>query len=370
MTTHRIAIVQRYVPRYREPFFSKVVDMLGKLDIEVVVVAGTPADKFASRRDAVTHADWLRYVEPRHINLKPVNVPFYGTARHWRDCDGVIFTLLGNSFDLNAELLKRSLSHRRIAVWGHVGSFNADGNSVDLAVERHQMRLSDHVFAYTQPGADIAIKAGVDPADVTPVMNSIDVSEMLAMFDSLESETLHDFQQRHGLTAGKTFGYIGGLDAVKRVDMLVEALDILWDRDPQVKLVIGGRGDQERLLSSAAIRGQVVQLGYAGPQEKALINHVSEAVLNPGGVGLLAVECLAVGMPILTTDRKHHGPEYEYLAKDEDVFVSADDPEQFANLILSRTTDTRVSRRSQPRPYPSVDGMVSNFRNGVLKMMS
>jgi hypothetical protein len=117
-------------------------------------------------------------------------------------------------------------------------------------------------------------------------------------------------------------------------------------------------------------RGQVVPLGYAGAKEKALINQVSEAILNPGRIGLVAVECMAMGISILTTDWKLHGPEFEYLTEGENVFTSADDPTRFADLVVKHIQEPGNSRRPQRKPYPSLEGMVTNFADGVIKMMS
>lgn len=365
----RVAVVQDYVSCYRVGFFSGLVTKLRSSDIELIVVAGKLNGVQKLRHDAASHARWMRYAESHRIHVRSMDVPFYGGSRNWQDCDGVIFTLRGNSPDLNIELLKKRFSHRRVATWGHVRPYVKEGNALDMAVERYQMRLSDQVFAYTPSGADFAFRAGVSRSKITTVMNSTDVSELTTESDSLENALIRDFELRNGLTPGKTLGYIGGVDAPKRIDFLVEVLDILWVRDPQVKLVVGGRGDQENLLDRAVARGQVIRLGYAGPKEKALINHLAEAVLNPGRIGLLAVECMAIGMPILTTDWKYHGPEYEYLTEGDGVFIAFGGPERFAELVLNCTGDPGT-RRLQPRPYPTLDEMVTNFSNGVLKMMA
>lgn len=370
MTRLRLAIVQEYIPRYRSHFFSGLVDQLNNSNIETIVVCGTPTGAQAARGDAATRPCWQRYAEPRRINVRPLDAPFYGSGRHWRDCDGVIFTLRGNSFDLNAEIVRKSFSGRRIGTWGPIRTYVNDENALDMMVERYQMRFSDHVFAYTRSGAEFAIERGADPNAVTAVMNSTDTSETLTESATMACDIVQEFEQRHGLTRGKTFGYIGGLDMVKRIDVLVDALNIVWQCDPQIKLVIGGRGDQEYLLDSAVDRGQVVRLGYAGPKEKALINHVSEAVLNPGRIGLLAVECMAMGIPILTTDWRYHAPEYEYLIEGKDVFVSADTPRQFAELVLERTAQPSDRRRQQIKNYPTLANMINNFASGVLRMMS
>lgn len=371
MSRRTVAIVQSYVARYRVEFYNRLSHKLAGHGFDLRVVAGSPGGVQALRGDGTEQSQWLRFAQPHRKSIGNKAIPpFYGTTRHWRDCDGVILTLRGNSFDLNAELARKPFSRRRVATWGHVGAFVKDPNPVDTAIERRQMILCDHVFAYTQAGADVALESGIATNKVTAVMNSTDVSETLAQSDSISRESIDEFEWRHGLTRGKTFGYIGGIDSPKRVDLLAVALDIVWERDPHIKFIVGGRGDKEHLLSSAADRGQVIRLGYAGPHEKALINHVSEYIVNPGRIGLLAVECMAMSLPILTTDWKYHGPEYEYLTEGVDVFTSSSDPERFADLICSRTARADQCRRPQPGPYPTLNSMVDNFASGVLRMMS
>lgn len=370
MSISRVAIVQDYVPKFRLAFFSGLVDRLSQSDIDIIIVAGSPMGTQASRADAAESAAWKRHVEPRRINFKFVDAPFYGTTRNWHDCDGVICSLRGNSIDLNAELLKKRFTRRRVGAWGHVGAYIKDANRLDTAIERYQMRVCDHVFAYTPTGASLAIKAGVDPDKVTTVMNSTDVSDTLATSESMELALVQEFAHRHKLTRGKTFGYIGGVDAAKRISFLVDTLNILWERDPEIRLVVGGRGDQEHLLDPAVDRGQVVRLGHAGPYEKALIRGVAEAVLNPGRIGLLAVECMAMGIPILTTDWRYHAPEYEYLVENRDVFISAGGAERFADLVISHTGGGRNDPPHPPSVHPTLQSMIGNFADGVIKMMS
>jgi|EndMetStandDraft_6_1072998.scaffolds.fasta_scaffold02316_4 glycosyltransferase involved in cell wall biosynthesis len=370
MSRLRVAIVQEYVPRYRVKLFTGLINRLCDFDIDCFVVAGHPGGAQAVRGDAAEDLEWLRLADPRRIEVGNRTIRFYGSDKHWRDCDGVVMELRGTSLDLHRELLIKRFSGRRVGVWGHVKPFTNPGHPVDLAVERRQMRRSDHVFAYTKSGAEFARAAGVETANVTPVMNSTDVSNVLKTYESLQPEEIGKFQERHGLTPGKTFGYIGGLDASKRVDFLVDVLDVLWQLDPAVKVLIGGKGDQENLLSPAAQRGQAILLGYVGAQDKAMISRVSQGLLNPGRVGLLAVECIALGVPILSTDWEFHAPEYEYLTPGDDVFVSHNGVKSYAELVLSRTSDNGEVRHHQAKQYPSIDDMILNFTEGIKSMMA
>ncbi|CAN1530032.1 GT4_WlbH-like domain containing protein [Mycobacteriaceae bacterium] len=373
MTSQRIAIVQDYVPRYRVGFFDRLVYQLGEAGLECVIVAGPAPNYNVGRGDAVDSAPWMRQVDPpRDFRLWNKGPRFfgYGTDRHWRDCGSVIFGLRGASVDLNLELLRKSHRRRKVGAWGHLSRSVNPPNAVDLAVERWQMRQSDHVFAYTQCGVDQAVADGIPRNKVTAVMNSIETGELIAEHDKLAARDLLEFCDKYGLTPGKIFAFIGGLDASKRIEFLMEALDILWTLDCDAKLLVVGRGVQEKILSRAVRRGQVVMFGYGGPAEKGLICRLSQALVNPGRIGLVAVDALAVGIPILTTSWKLHAPEYEYLEHSVDVFESIDDPSKFASLMVNHLNVETQFRERLVREYPTIDHMALNFAAGILEMLA
>lgn len=372
MTDLRLGIVQDYVPRYRVRFFDGLVGRLSEVGVDCVVIAGLPAGSQAVRGDASASPDWLRRADPREISVGRGGPRFvgYGTDRYWRDCDGVIMGLRGTAVDLHLEILRKRFSGRRIGVWGHLSRSVNPPNAVDLALERWQMRRTDHVFAYTKEGAEHAVAAGIRPQQVTAVMNSTDVTALIDAYEKLGPTDVRDFMDRYALTPGKTFGFVGGVDAPKRIPFLVNVLEALWEYDREVKLVLGGSGDQQALLTPAVLRGQVVPLGYAGSADKALIMRSSQALINPGRIGLVAVESLAVGIPILTTDWKFHAPEFDYLEPGQDVFVSRDDVNAFAQLVLTHSGPGRVEREHIGKKYPTVDQMIENYLVGVQAMFA
>lgn len=373
LTNHRVAIVQSYVPQYRVPFFDRLVSNLLNSGIECVIVAGEQREWAASRGHPRVTANWLRQVgDSRSFSFGQTGPRFYGygTARHWRDCDGVIMPHSGTNVDLNLELHRKPISGRRVGVWGHLSRSVKAPNPLDLAVERWQMRRSDHIFAYTRQGADMAVTHGISEAKVTAVMNSIETHELMNAYHRLDNSMLEEFSERHSLMPGKIFGYIGSLDAAKRVDFISDTLDRIWQVDNEVKFLFAGRGNQQDLLTTSVARGQTVMLGYGGASEKALLTRISQALINPGRVGLVAVECLTIGIPILTTHWDFHAPEFDYLTPGIDVYESANDIESFTRLILSKVNAKRVLPIHHSRPYPTLDEMIENFTSGVRAMFT
>ena len=367
----RVAIVQSYIPQYRLPFFDRLVKALAEDGITLIVVAGEHREWATARGHPAVTAPWLRQVgDARALTFGKGGPRFYGygTDRHWNDCDGVIMTHRGTDIDLNLELLRKRISRRRVGVWGHLSRSVKAPNPLDLAVERWQMRNSDHVFAYTQQGADVAVEAGLRTEKVTAVMNSVDVQGLVDAYHGLTDADVEHFSTMHSLVPGKVFGYIGGLDAAKRIDFLTAALDRTWAIDREIRFLVAGRGNQQDQLLPAVERGQVVMLGYGGPSLKALISRTSQALICPGRIGLVAVDSLAVGIPILTTKWDFHAPEFDYLAPGCDVLESKNDVDDFARLVVDTCNEECRMPTHAAKQYPTLDNMVQNFAAGVQQM--
>lgn len=365
-----VLIVQPYVPKYREGFFSSLIHVLEGEGISCQVAAASPEHTQAERGDAVD-ADWIVPYEPRQLHVAGRTIGLGGARRLWRQADAVIVGHLGSSLDTYGAIHDAARSRMRVGVWGHIRSYVSDGNPIDLALERWQLRRADHVFAYTPGGRDYALAAGVAPERITTVMNATDTSRLQAARDSVPASQTQAFMTDHNLIRGRTLGYVGGLDASKRVEFLAAALDRLWQSDPDVKLIVGGRGSDAHYLDAARARGQAVMLGYASVEDQALIASVASAFLMPGRIGLMAVDALVLGKPVLTTSWPYHAPEHEYLRESVSRFTSADDVFSYVSLIhaflgKSPRSDPQTAARWD---FPTLDAMVENFASGTRKLL-
>lgn len=354
-------IVQPYVPAYRVPFFEHLAVELESDGITLRVVAGTPRGAQAARGDA-TRPDWLVKARDRTVPVAGRTLTLTSTYPLWRNAEAVIVPHMGSSLDAYRALF-RPFSRRKVGVWGHIASYVNAPHPVDAALERWQLRRADQVFAYTPSGARFARSVGVAPDRVTTVMNAVDTDRLRYDFEQLTEAELQEFRTRHKLPSGPLAAYIGGLDADKRIDFLAATLDELSRLGSSVHLVVGGTGVDAHLLNDARLRGQVTMLGYIRGTEKAALLKSAQAIVNPGRIGLLAVEALAVGRPVFTTLWPYHAPEAEYLREGESRFSSPDSPNAFANLI-SQQIRTGVSL-IRAENVPSLTGMVHKFAAGA-----
>lgn len=366
-----VLIVQPYVPAYRMTFFDRLIAELALHGVRCRVAAASPPAEQSARGDAV-RAPWIVDYRPRRLKFMGRTIGLGGARHLWDEEDGVIVGLLGSSLDTTRAIVEGRRRRLKVGLWGHVKPYVNAGNRLDLAIEAWQLRNCSRVFAYTPGGHAYAVSKGVDPGLVTTVMNATDTSRLVAARDSLTSEEVFDFMKTHNLKKGRTVGYIGGLDASKRIGFLAETLDQLWLSDPDIKVVVGGRGSEAHLLDAARSRGQVAMLGYASPEDQALIGRVSSALVMPGRIGLVAVDALVLQRPILTTQWPYHAPEHEYLVESKTCFSSPNNVLSYADLIrsfLNSKVRSSTGVGARDWEYPTLDKMVDNFSIGVLKML-
>ena len=369
-----LIIVQPYLPKYRMAFFSRLIEALEQSNIQCRVAAADPAGGQANRRDAAS-AEWLIPIRHRQLHLGGRTLTLGGAAQSWAMADGVIVGHLGSSVDTYRALLdaKRPRRQLRVGLWGHIASYVAASHPLDAAAEKWQLRQADHVFAYTPSGSAYAAAGGVPADRLTTVMNTVDTQTLESARRSLTESAVAEYMSHHGLVQGRTLGYFGGLDESKRISFLAAVLDRLWATDPDIRLIVGGEGAQSGLLDASISRGQTIRIGYATPTEQAMIGRAASALLVPGRIGLIAVEALLLGIPILTTDWPYHSAEAEYLTEGASRFTSRNDIESYATLVHRFMQSSAVGSASRRRPawaYPSIEGMVANFSTGVKALLA
>ena len=362
-----VVIVQPYLPRYRLPFFDGLFAALEEQDVRLRVIAGEASKEQAQRGDS-SRASWLEQVPPRALSIGSRQLVLTRTSHLWKGSDAVVVPHQGSSLDaLMASIGRHS---RPVGVWGHIASYTSPLNPIDGAIERWQLRRAQHVFAYMPGGAAFARGQGVPAERITTVMNTIDTASLEASLARTTAADIEAFRKLHHIPDTPYVSYVGGLDRSKRVDVLAESLDVLHRRGSDVHIVVAGHGEQEHLLRAAAARGQATLVGYADVGTKAIILKGSEAIANPGRVGLIAVDALTAQRPIVTTQWPWHAPEIEYLRVNESLFMSPDNATDFADALEIAAIRTRSTLQFEWPEPPRIEAMVAKFRNGILELLT
>ena len=266
----------------------------------------------------------------------------------------------------------------KIAYWGHGKNFQSTNpNSLEERIKRWLSKRVDWWFAYNRLSAS-AVRANGFPSErVTEVMNSIDTKVIKNARAETSAETLKELKRDLGIDSSRVAVYTGGLYPLKRIGFLLEAADIIRSIISDFHLIVIGHGPDAGLVERAtATRPWIHSTGPKSDIEKVPYWMLSSILLMPGGVGLVALDSLVLGVPMVTTNNRLHGPEIDYLSNGRNALIvdCGDDVGAYAEEVARLLTDQKeLERLTQNAELDaasySFENMGENFANGVLRCL-
>ncbi|ARA93313.1 hypothetical protein AWN76_009155 [Rhodothermaceae bacterium RA] len=372
-----IAIVQRYIPHYRKPFFEKLRSRLSALGISLELIYGQP-DKFQALKGDGVNLDWGKKVKSHHWYIGDKVLTWQSASNFLKGKD-LIVVEQANSLLLNYLLQMRYLlGGTPLAFWGHGRNFQATKG--DLLSERVKALLATRVywwFAYNDLSKRHIEALGFNRSCITSVNNAIDVGEIKRLNDSLTDEDISVFKSKIGLVGRNTCLYIGGMYPEKRLPFLLEAAEMIRAEVPDFELILAGSGVDAPYVRQISSRYDWMH--YVGPvygKTKVLCFKVSRLLLMPGLVGLSVLDSFALATPLVTTANALHSPEIAYLEPNVNgVCVYGTGVRDYAEAVaeLLETTckyERLVKGCLKANEKYTIEKMVSRFADGVVAALS
>lgn len=360
MTGRTFAIVQEYVPAYRVPLFAAMAAAASADGDELLVFAGKPSEGLAQRNDGVEAQPWLRRIRQREFRFLGRRVTLRLLPSEVRRADLIVVEQARRNLDVPL-LLAWPQTAKKVAMWGHGSDVVKSPSLLERLYSILLLRKAAWFFAYTESGVEWATRIGIDRAKTTVLRNSIDVVRLRRDLDTVRPSVVNRAFQAL---------FIGGLDASKRIDEMMQIAARIHDVEPEFRLVVVGDGELRADLSMASDRYSWLEYrGGLSGERKARALLESDLLLLPGRVGLVAVDSLVAGRPIVTLSTSLHAPEYEYLEPGEtcSVATSVDEAvEQTIKLLRDRPALKAMQERCLAAAAGfSVEEMASRFRTGL-----
>lgn len=176
----------------------------------------------------------------------------------------------------------------------------------------------------------------------------------------------------------KWLGAVIRLNAVKRLDLLVDAAHVLRNRGVDVHLLFGGDGPARAHLEEATSRLGVPALFtgevYGEPAVRGIYELLDVTVV-PAAVGLTAIQSLAHGVPVVSDNSAYtQMPEWEAIIPGEtgdvyqpgDVNGLADAIERVIDRTTSSPSETADRCRREVALHWSPQGHAERIVNAAL----
>jgi glycosyltransferase involved in cell wall biosynthesis len=175
-------------------------------------------------------------------------------------------------------------------------------------------RMSTKILVYGPRAKRMLLSEGFSDKEIEVVFNSLNYEEQTSI---RERHSGVDLVSEYFGNENPVVIYVGRIQKVKRLDLLICALSKLKKEGIVVNFVIVGGFDDDNEISNLVIdKGVADQVWFHGPcyDETQLSNMFknSDVCVSPGNVGLTAIHALTYGCPVITHDRfEMQMPEFE-----------------------------------------------------------
>jgi glycosyltransferase involved in cell wall biosynthesis len=367
-----VSIIQPYIPVYRLQFFQELITLAEAKNIKIFVIYGSPSGNEAGRLDSgknrLPMALLGSFIYLKSTNSKILNreIRFLHIPKFVLNSDLIIIEQGNRNILTQLRLLVGQ--SRRIALWGHGKNYIHKRSLIESWIRKWSIRKSIWFFSYTHGGAEFVSSIGVDHSRISVVNNSVGKSlEGSPSRIPMEASQLDKIEPELFKIV-----FIGALDETKRLKFLFESILILSTLSINVELHVFGEGvEREHWERKFSQFGQIKFKGRAGADEKLWISANCDFIVNPGRVGLVALDSFQMGVPIITDSNYRHAPEFDYLVNGYNCLISHSlTVEEFAKFLLSalRNPEQRsrlsIGCRESELKF-SLNQMVTNFLEGI-----
>ena len=278
-----------------------------------------------------------------------------GLIKNLRGKDISTFLVIGEPYCLSvwwlALRLKFFSRNKKLYFWTH-GWYGRE-SFIKRMVKKRFFKFADGIFLYGNYARNLMIEEGFDPKKLFVIHNSLDYKKQTEIRRTLSES---DIYRSHFGNSNPTLIFIGRLTAVKRLDILIEALSALRQKGVDCNLVLVGDGDKteelQRLVKERNLIDRVWLYGKCYDENvNAELIYNATLCVAPGNVGLTAIHTMAFGTPVIShKDFKCQMPEFEAIhSGTTGDFFKNGDVEDLAKVIeqwLKEHSDRETVRRA------------------------
>ncbi len=277
-------------------------------------------------------------------------------------------TWVGNFLQSWWNVPHMAMFHTLGAIKNAIG-IGEDEPELRVETERYLIKNCHRIIATTEKEReDIVFHYGANPENISVIPCGVNLSLFRTMDREMAKEQL-------GLDGKRCILYVGRLDVLKGIDRLLNAMAYIKNGHNLKLIVIGGDGDSQydvelqRLSRKLQIQDLINFQGMVVQEELPRFYNAADVVVIPSyyeSFGLVALESLACGTPVVTT--RVGGAESVIKQGETGYVVASNDPHILAEkimLVLSRSNENTESINSTRASIASFGW--SNVAESVVK---
>lgn len=374
---YKVTILQYRLFHYRMELFERLKNSLANKSIELHLSHGQASEAESVRKDEGC-LEWTDKVRNRFWRIAGKELCWQPFPKSLKDSDLVILMQENRILSNYPFLIKHFFGSGKLAFWGHGANLQSYAPSgLRERWKKFWLLQVDWWFAYTKHTVNILTDAGFPENKITCLNNAIDTNRFITDLESVSVERLDEIRYQLGISKDSKVGlFCGSLYAEKKLDLLVQAADLIYQQVPEFVLIVIGDGPSApQLRKDLESRPWAHCVGVKKGLEKAEYFKLAKVNLNPGAVGLHVLDAFCSGLPMISTKSSLHGPEIVYLEDGVNGFLTSDEPDDYAHTVIKLLTDSQawdnISKETElaSKKY-TLDNMVKNFTDGIVESLN
>jgi len=241
--------------------------------------------------------------------------------------------------------------HVHSTEWGRSGD---KGSEVVSHLERATAQASDHIITVSYSMRDDLIQHGWPEPKISVVWNGVNPERYNP--DKCSPEDAAKIREKYGIKEGENMVlFLGRLTWVKGVRNLLQALPMVLKDYPKTKLVILGKGEEQKDIAETAgrlgVKDRVVYRFDLVPEEERILHYaaadlcVFPSLYEP--FGIVSLEAMAMKKPIVVGARGVSGLKVQVVSSGPEqtgVHVNGGDPADIAWGIKEVLSDPKRAK--------------------------
>lgn len=262
-----------------------------------------------------------------------------------------VYFALGSTRNVSLFLMlfikKLFFRYKKIYLWTH-GLYGKESKIEWWFWKRPMLKMADGLFTYGDYAKNLLVERCFDEKKIYPIHNSLDYDIQLELRNKLKPGNIY---KNHFGNENPVLIFIGRLTPVKRLDMLLDAVCSLKNKEHMFNVVFVGDGsEKDALLKQAEGKSIDDQVWFYGAcydeKENAELVYNADICIAPGNIGLTAMHSLMFGCPAISHNNfSMQMPEFEAIIPD----VTGDFYQYGSVKNLSETIETWYEKHKDER---------------------
>lgn len=209
------------------------------------------------------------------------------------------------------------------------------------------LRFFDKVVPLSPDLKQDCLNISVSPDKVRLIVNGVELRE-------IEGERLNEAVPLYPNNRDKIIGYVGQMAPRKNVDALLSAFDLIYQENPEVRLILIGDGSQRKRLEERARKlesgSQIEFLGFRDDRLRLMKQmDIFSMTSSLEGIPRCVMEAMAIGTPVVAFNI----PGIDELLIDGETGLLADFNDVqglkrcWGNLLSNRALALRIKKNAR-----------------------